>query len=163
MAGRIEEIEWVTLSSAVTDTGQLALSLTSIQHVPGAKTCNSPMKDKLPSAQNIRDIKVLLDLLHSRMDQELICCNSIGLNYLICPAILSALLSTLHLKTQSAERTVFLEYEMEKYHREIEYYMFILQHRQYARIRNTIIPLRHNVKNSILFQDRWLPSIWPLY
>ena len=54
---RIEEIEWVTLSSAVADTGQLALSLTSIQHVPGAKTCNSPMKDKLPSAQNIRDIK----------------------------------------------------------------------------------------------------------
>ena len=67
-----------------------------------------------------------LDLLHSRMDQELICCNNIELNYLICPAILSTLLSTLHLKTQAQKEQVFFEYEMEKYHREIESYMFIL-------------------------------------
>lgn len=96
------------------------------------------------------------------MDQELICCNSIGLNYLICPAILSALLSTLHLKTQAQKEQVFLEYEMEKYHREIEYYMFILQHRQYARIKHPKKFLGIMWKeNSILFQDRWLPSIWP--
>ena len=48
------------------------------------------------------------------------------LNYLICPAILSTLLSTLHLKTQAQKEQVFFEYEMEKYHREIESYMFIL-------------------------------------
>lgn len=58
------------------------------------------------------------------MDQELICCNNIELNYLICPVILSTLLSTLHLKTQVQNEQIF-EYEMEKYHREIESSMFI--------------------------------------
>lgn len=130
-------------------------------HVPGAKTCNSPMKDKLPSAQNIKGHKVL-DLLHSRMDQELICCNNIGLNYLICPAILSALLSTLHLKTQAQKEQVFLEYEMKEMpqgNRILYVYTSSIGNMRESNTKKFLGIMWK--ENSILFQDRWLPSIWP--